>query len=186
MVQSYRPANKTSAVAVNDISEETVVNRANASITQRLEGQVAGVEIAYSKGQPGASAEVSIRGASSIDGKEPLYIIDGVPMTMAQFKALSPNDIQELSILMDAAATSVYGSRGANGVVVISTKKGVSAQDIVNEAMALQNVQVRKNLDETAFFLPEIYTDKDGNLKFSFTSPEALTLALPPVAASKV
>ncbi|SCY40384.1 TonB-dependent outer membrane receptor, SusC/RagA subfamily, signature region [Nonlabens sp. Hel1_33_55] len=166
VVQAYRTTAKISSPAVED--------RPNASVTQRLEGQVAGLNVI--SGQPGANTLIQLRGASSVNGdSEPLIIVDGVPMTEAEFRAIDPNNVQEVAVLKDANATSIYGNRGANGVIIISTKKGVSTADIVNEYLALQNVQVRKNLDETAFFLPELYTDEKGNLKFSFTSPEALT-----------
>jgi TonB-dependent SusC/RagA subfamily outer membrane receptor len=177
VLKSYRTTSKPrSNVKSTTINSETLENRANDSFVQTLSGQVAGVRISNSTGQPGANSFIRIRGKSSVDtGSNPLYIVDGKVVTLAEFQSLSSSAIQEMSMLKDAAATSIYGNRGANGVIIISTKEGVSAADIVNEAIALQNVQVRKNLNETAFFLPELYTDEQGNLKFSFTSPEALT-----------
>lgn len=142
-------------------------------LMRSLSGQVAGLQIVSA---PGATDSLIIRGAASIkDGVTPLYIVDGVPVNEATFKALNPAMIKELAVLKDASATAIYGNRGANGVLIISTKDGVSTNDLVLQAMALNNVQARKNLDETAFFLPELYTDADGNLSFTFTTPEALT-----------
>ncbi|WP_194850259.1 alpha-2-macroglobulin family protein [Nonlabens antarcticus] len=176
VVQSYRTSAKLSSTISSSALEDSVADRPNEEVVQRLEGQVPGLQVEYEKGQPGESASVVIRGAASADGNpEPLYIIDGVPMTAAEFKSINPDSVQELSVLKASEATAIYGNRAANGVVIVSTKAGVSTADIINEAIALQNVQVRKNLDETAFFLPELYTDEKGNLKFSFKSPEALT-----------
>lgn len=177
VVTGYRTSSKSkSNIAASVVTNETIVNRPNAGLVQTLEGQVAGLDVFTPSGQPGANSLVKLRGAASVSGSgEPLIIVDGVPMTEAEYKALNPNDIKEVAVLKDTNATAIYGSRAANGVIIISTKEGVSTADIVNEAIALQNVQIRKNLDETAFFLPELYTDEKGNLKFSFTSPEALT-----------
>ncbi|BAO55180.1 alpha-2-macroglobulin family protein [Nonlabens marinus] len=168
------PGSTKRNISASVTTDEIIQNRPTAAFLQTLEGQVAGLNVI--SGQPGPDPMVEIRGMAS-DSKdgEILIIVDGIPMTEAEFRALDPNNIQEVAVLKDANATSIYGDRGANGVIIVSTKKGVSAADIVKEAMALQNVPVRKNLNETAFFLPELYTDELGNLKFSFTSPEALT-----------
>ncbi|PRP68033.1 alpha-2-macroglobulin family protein [Nonlabens agnitus] len=178
VVVGYAAQTKKSRTSSVTVMEETEMMSSDAiapaMISETLSGKAAGVEVTYQKGQPGANGNIRIRGTSSIDVNT-LIIVDGVPLTQSEYQAINPNDIQEMAVLKDAAATSIYGSRGANGVIIISTKKGVSTADIVNEYLALQNVQLRKNLDETAFFLPELYTDENGNLKFSFTSPEALT-----------
>ncbi|AZQ42867.1 alpha-2-macroglobulin family protein [Nonlabens ponticola] len=174
VVTGYRTTSRRmSNVASTTISSDMEEVQAESA----LQGQVAGLEIITSSGQPGANSMVKIRGAASLNGSaEPLYIVDGKIVDEATFKALNPNDIQEVAVLKDAGATAIYGSRGSNGVIIISTKEGVTAADLANQAAAFQQIEVRKNLNETAFFLPELYTDKDGNLKFSFTSPEALTL----------
>ncbi len=103
------------------------------------------------------------------------YVLDGTVITVEEFKNLDGSQIVEVAYLNSTNATSIYGSRAANGAIIISTKEGVSANDLVLQEMALNNVQIRKNLKETAFFLPELKTDEKGNLKFSFTSPEMLT-----------
>ncbi len=151
-------------------------DRPNASTIQRLQAQVPGLTVQTSSGQPGANTFIQLRGPVSINGKsEPLIIVDGVVVDDDFFKGLNPSDIFEMATLKDAVATSIYGNRGVNGVVIISTKEGISANDLVLREMNLNNIQARKNLQETAFFLPDLRTDQDGNLKFSFTSPEALT-----------
>jgi len=169
-------ARQMSSVSSSAISDDSESRSPNDSIGGILQGFVSGLEVSYADGQPGASAEVVIRGSSSLNGNpQPLYIIDGVPMDEATFKAINSSDIKEIATLKGANATAIYGSRAANGVIIISTKEGVSANDLVLQEMALNNVQIRKDLKEMAFFLPELKTDTDGNLKFSFTSPEMLT-----------
>ncbi|WP_430816482.1 SusC/RagA family TonB-linked outer membrane protein [Carboxylicivirga sp. RSCT41] len=96
-----------------------------ASFDQVLQGQAPGVVSVGSSGAPGSAATVRIRGISSLSsGNDPLYIMDGIPITAGQFSALNQNDIENISILKDATATSLYGSRASNGVIVITTKRG--------------------------------------------------------------
>ena len=177
VVSAYRTTTKAmSSVSSTTITSEDIIDRPNATIIQRLEGQVAGLTVQTATGQPGANALIQLRGPSSINGNtEPLIIVDGVPVDEDFFKSLDASQIKETAILKGDSAIAIYGSRAANGVIIISTKAGVSANDLVLQEMSLNNVQIRKDLKETAFFLPELKTDKKGNLKFSFTSPEMLT-----------
>lgn len=95
------------------------------SFEQALQGQVAGMSVMTSSGEPGASSSVRIRGVNSISaGTEPLYILDGIAVTAGDFAALNSNDIGSITVLKDASSTSIYGARAANGVVVITTKRG--------------------------------------------------------------
>ncbi len=114
----------------------------------------------------GAVSIVTVRGNASVNGATLLYIIDGEIASEEIFKNLSPSDILSIDVLKDSAATALYGSKGANGVVIITTKKALEA---------LTQVKARKNLSETAFFFPNLKTDAKGKLSFNFTSPEALT-----------
>ncbi len=112
------------------------------SAEKALQGYVAGVRITQTDGQPGAKATVQIRGIGSINGNiEPLYVIDGVPMVSGDasqvmssnvMTALNPNDIESMTVLKDAAATSLYGSRAANGVIIITTKQGKAGKTVFN------------------------------------------------------
>ena len=97
-----------------------------ASFDQALQGKAAGVHVAQTSGLPGAKAEIKIRGVGSIGNtsSEPLFVIDGIPTDAADFSELNPNDIESMSILKDASASSLYGSRAANGVILITTKRG--------------------------------------------------------------
>src|SRR5690606_32274012 len=83
-------------------------------------------------GQPGTNAEIVIRGGNSLtQSNAPLYVIDGFPMEDFSSSAISPNDIASISVLKDASATAIYGSRGANGVIVIETKKGSIGKPVI-------------------------------------------------------
>ncbi|MGY8909773.1 MAG: TonB-dependent receptor plug domain-containing protein, partial [Flavobacteriales bacterium] len=91
-----------------------------------LSGRVAGVNIVTS-GAPGSGSQIRIRGGSSLNASnDPLIVIDGLPLTGVNLSSINPNDIESFSVLKDASATAIYGSRGANGVIIISTKKGRS------------------------------------------------------------
>ena len=111
--------------AVSTVTAKSIEQVPIASLDQILQGAVAGMTVSTGSGQPGQSASVRIRGISSLSGsRDPLYILDGVPIDANNFKSLNSNDIESLSVLKDAAATALYGSRGASGVVLITTKKG--------------------------------------------------------------
>lgn len=126
VVQGYRTVTKKTAV-VSDatVSSKTIENRPNASAINTLQGQLAGVNITASTGQPGAKSSVIIRGVGTLTGNsDPLYVIDGFPSNSDNFRSINPNDIESTSVLKDAAAIAEYGNRGANGVIVIKTKRG--------------------------------------------------------------
>lgn len=160
--ESYYRGNvyTTSAIA---ISSDDKVN----SILDKLQGVVSGLTIAESSGQPGGGLEIILRGLPGAQSNnEVMYVIDGVPLTENEYRNLNLNDITDVQVLKDAAGTAIYGNRAKNGVVIITTKKGLEE---------LSKVQTRQNLKETAFFYPHLTTDKNGSLSFNFTSPEALT-----------
>ena len=125
VVQGYRTVTKKQAV-VSDatVSSKTIENRPNANVMNTLQGQLAGVNITASTGQPGAKSTVIIRGVGTITGNsDPLYVIDGFPSNSDNFRSINPNDIESTSVLKDAAAIAEYGNRGSIGVIVIKTKK---------------------------------------------------------------
>lgn len=125
-VQGYNvtKARTESNVVSTSIGSKTITARPNASLAQTMQGQIAGVNVSTGSGQPGASSNVVIRGYGSLSGKaEPLYVVDGVPLNNDTFKSLNPNEIETMTALADAGATSIYGNRGANGVIVITTKR---------------------------------------------------------------
>ena len=123
---TQRKVDLTGSVAVVDAEEMKRVS--NSNISTMLEGKVAGVQIT-SDGQPGADPSVRIRGIGSFGSTAPLYVIDGVPMGTT-IRDFSPNDIETIQILKDASAAAIYGSRAANGVVIITTKNGKKNQPL--------------------------------------------------------
>ncbi|WP_162053486.1 SusC/RagA family TonB-linked outer membrane protein [Pontibacter pamirensis] len=114
--------------SVASISAEEIAKVPSGNITQALQGRLPGVEFTQSSSQPGASMQIRIRGTRSISGgNDPLVVLDGIPFPGA-ISDLNPNDIKSIDILKDASATAIYGSRGANGVVLVTTKTGKAGQ----------------------------------------------------------
>lgn len=113
--------------AVTSVSAEALAKAPVSGLDQALQGRAAGVTVTTSSGQPGQAATIRIRGiGSAIGGNDPLYVVDGVITSDISF--LSPNDIASMEILKDASATAIYGSRGANGVILVTTKSGGSGK----------------------------------------------------------
>ena len=136
MVTAYGSTKREAKTgAIISVSNEKIAEIPASSIDKMLSGKMAGVQITSSSGQPGSSTNIRIRGTSSINsGNEPLYVVDGVPVmtgdqstftnTSNAIAMISPDDIESVTVLKDAASTSVYGSRAANGVILITTKSG--------------------------------------------------------------
>lgn len=117
-----------------------------ASVDQILQGRAPGVTVLAGTGQPGSAANVIIRGVTSISGTTtPLYIMDGIPIEAASFASLSPSEIESVDVLKDAGATALYGSRGANGVIVITTKRGRSRDRVQVGLKSQYGVSIRTN-----------------------------------------
>ncbi|MGL4994113.1 MAG: SusC/RagA family TonB-linked outer membrane protein [Bacteroidales bacterium] len=111
--------------SVTQVDAKSIEARPVASFDQALQGQVAGLSVTTSSGEPSASSSVRIRGVGSISaGTAPLYIMDGVAISAGDFSTLNMNDIENITVLKDASSTSIYGARAANGVIVITTKRG--------------------------------------------------------------
>lgn len=133
MVVAYGTAKKesfTGSAAV--VKSDKIEKRMVANVTKALDGMAAGVQSTSGSGQPGAGAAVIIRGFGSINAStSPLYVVDGVPYDGA-INAINPNDIESMTIIKDASAGALYGARGANGVVMITTKKGKEGAVSIN------------------------------------------------------
>ena len=113
--------------AVTSVKAEELTKAPVSGLDQALQGRAAGVTVTTNSGQPGEAATIRIRGiGSAIGGNDPLYVVDGVITSDISF--LAPNDIQSMEILKDASATAIYGSRGANGVILVTTKSGGSGK----------------------------------------------------------
>ena len=108
--------------SVSSVASDKLQKTPSASLANALQGQAAGVTVNSLTGRPGAQAEVRIRGVGTINGAAPIYVVDGVIVDDISF--LSPADIQSTEILKDASAAAIYGARGANGVILVTTKTG--------------------------------------------------------------
>ena len=127
MVVAYATAKKYSFTgAASTVKGDDIAKLQTSSISKALEGSVAGLQASASSGQPGTDAEIRIRGVGSINASSsPLYVVDGVPYD-GSINAINPDDIASMTVLKDAASAALYGSRGANGVIIITTKQGKS------------------------------------------------------------
>ena len=148
--------------AVSSVKTENLPIAANTSVTHMLAGQAAGVMVKQNSAQPGGGIEIYVRGAASTGaGNDPLYVIDGFPVTNKSVEpesgnryeygsrnpmnSLNPNDIESIEILKDASATAIYGARAANGVILVTTKRGKSGKPIVkyNANYSIQTIAKR-------------------------------------------
>ena len=120
--------------SVSSIGEEQIKQGVNTNIEQAMQGRIAGVQVTQNSGAPGGGISVQIRGINSLNGNEPLYVIDGIAVSgqtdgnSSALSSLNPSDIISLEVLKDASATAIYGSRASNGVVLITTKRGQSGK----------------------------------------------------------
>jgi TonB-linked SusC/RagA family outer membrane protein len=135
--------------SVASVTADNLKQRAVTSFGEAMIGQIAGVQIQQVNGAPGGEGlSVRIRGTGSItQSSEPLYVVDGYPMEGGAFRLLNPSDIESMQVLKDASSTAIYGSRGANGVVIINTKKGKAGAAVVNFNMYTGIQQREKTID---------------------------------------
>jgi TonB-linked SusC/RagA family outer membrane protein len=141
---SVRRKDVTSAIST--ISAKDMENRPIVSAAQALQGKAAGVMVTSPNGAPGGEMTIRVRGTTSFNGSnDPLYVVDGVPVDNINF--LSPSDIADMQILKDASSAAIYGSRAANGVILISTKTGNSSRPSVSLTAQYGWSKVRKTLD---------------------------------------
>ncbi|WP_197686316.1 TonB-dependent receptor plug domain-containing protein [Salegentibacter salegens] len=136
----YFPKREDNYGALSSVNVEDLESRRVPNVTQALQGQVPGVNITQSTGAPGDNIEVRIRGNGTIGNNNPLYVVDGIPTREITF--LNPSDIKSMTVLKDASAASIYGSRAAGGVIVIETKNGSDRSGIqVSYFTGIQKVQ---------------------------------------------
>lgn len=172
--KAHRDGDKRAKLAVG--VDYIVENNSNNAISKSLQGQVPGLNITTSTGQPGATNSVVIRGVSSLQkGTDPLFIIDGVPITDDQFRMLNPDDIKNISVLKDAASTSIYGSRGRNGVIIITTKEGnfkkLSKKELKKKLEELNKI---KQVPDAELINEEDYDSFEENV-FEITASKPLS-----------
>jgi TonB-linked SusC/RagA family outer membrane protein len=164
--------------SIQSIGSEELKDMPVSTIAQKLQGRLAGVQINQTTGQPGQGMNVRIRGQLSVSGgSAPLYVVDGFPIT-GDINSINPDEIDEITVLKDAASTSLYGSRAANGVILITTKKGTKGQTNVNLNVftGFQKTPQRgrlemMNAEEFAQFKKEYYEDADRPVPSIFQNP---------------
>jgi TonB-linked SusC/RagA family outer membrane protein len=186
--------------AISSVSAKDIEDRPITGIDQALQGQAAGVQVTSASGAPGGGVSVKVRGTSSINSSsQPLYVVDGTPINISNLAQLAfgnqqpnplddinPNDIESLEVLKDAAATAIYGSRGTNGVVIVTTKHGKAGPTKidVNYYTGIQNVTKEIPLLNGPQYIKEIQDEVNNRFPGSigagagqFATIEALTAA---------
>jgi TonB-linked SusC/RagA family outer membrane protein len=169
--------------SVSSIKAEEITKTGAIGIEQALGGRAAGVVVNQASGAPGSGASITIRGLSSLNGSQPLYVIDGVPMdntasagladqdvessTISPLAMINPSDIESMEILKDASSTAVYGSRGANGVILITTKSGESGKGVISVDHDFSLIEVPRLVDlmdanQYTIIANEAYTNNGG------------------------
>ncbi|MBC8004232.1 MAG: TonB-dependent receptor [Verrucomicrobia bacterium] len=169
--------------ATNRLTEENMNKSVATSPIEMMQGRVSGVNIIQNNGEPGSGMSVRIRGSNSIrSGQEPLYVIDGIPLDNADITPnggtaggineaanknpisfLNPDDIESIDILKDASSTAIYGARGANGVVIITTKKGKKGAGTINYDGYMGVSQIRQKMDLLTASEFRSYKKADGS-----------------------
>ena len=155
VVVGYGSARKISSVvgSAATVNKKVIANRPSANAGDALQGQVSGLQVFSSSGEPSENVTMRLRGVNSINaGNTPLIVLDGAPVSASVFNALSSNDIESVVVMKDASSTAIYGSRAANGVIYITTKKGQKGEkpvvtlgakygfsSLVNHRMSLMN-----------------------------------------------
>ena len=163
-----RKSDLTGSIA--SIDAEDIQRIPSGNVEQALQGKIAGVQVTPSSGRPGAGAIVRIRGIGTFNDSSPLYVVDGMLLNDISF--LAPDDIESLEVLKDASATAIYGSRGANGVIIVTTKKGTVSGEATISASAYYGVQeVAKRLDlvnasEYAQLVNELSVNEGGAIRY--------------------
>ena len=164
IVVAYGTATRASFTgSASTMKSETIEKRQASNITNTLSGAVSGVQTMSSNGQPGSGSTVRIRGFGSMSGgisMSPLYVVDGIPYD-GDISAINTQDIESMTVLKDAASAALYGSRGANGVIMITTKKGKTSDAVVNfDARYGVNSRAVKNynvMTQTGTYMEQLY-----------------------------
>ena len=182
VVVAYGTAKKESFTGSAEIiKNEKIEKRTVANVSKALDGLVAGVQTTSGSGQPGSGSSVVIRGFGSIKASQnPLYVVDGIPYD-GNINAINPNDIESMTVLKDASAGALYGSRGANGVVMITTKKGKDGALLVNLkanwGIVSRAIPRYETMDERGYLETIFQSYKNDQIASNGLSPEAASVA---------
>ncbi len=169
VVVGYGSGRKISSVvgSVARVGEKDIAQRPSGNVVDALQGKVAGLQVSISSGEPSGLSKIRLDGVGSLGGatNSPLFVLDGITVSDATIRALNQSDIESISVLKDASATSIYGSRAANGVVYITTKRGknntkgeisFSTQYGISDIADRRHFERMMNADELADFLVDI------------------------------
>jgi len=118
--------------SIAKVSADDLEGKTRLRADDALKGMAAGVNVTSSSGQPGSKSMIRVRGIGTINNTEPLYIIDGMPTDQDGMESVNPNDIESIEVLKDAASGAIYGARAANGVILVTTKKGKTGKAQIN------------------------------------------------------
>ena len=138
-------AKKDVTGAISSIKGEDFKNQPVTGLDKALQGRIAGLQVVRNGGAPGSSPKLRIRGTGTVNNSDPLYIVDGVPSS--NIDGINPNNIESVEVLKDASASAIYGTRAANGVLIVTTKKGKSGKMEVNFQMYTGFSNLMKKLD---------------------------------------
>lgn len=180
VVQGYGEVRKTDKTTSSvSVGAKDMARTINQDLSQALQGRAAGVSVTQTSGSPGAASSVNIRGVGSLNGSQPLYVIDGIPLdvTNGNVQNFNPADVETMEVLKDAAATAIYGSRGANGVVLITTKRGKKGAGKIDfDAMyGVQNVwKTLDLLDANQYkeYMKDIYSSNKTAIPVAYTTQD--------------
>lgn len=130
--------------SIVSVGSEEIASRPVQNAVQAMQGKAAGVDISSNE-RPGTVGRINIRGSRSISASNsPLYVVDGIPLNSGGIDFINPNDIESIDVLKDASATAIYGSRGANGVIIVSTKKGKNGKYTLNYDTAVTTDKIHE------------------------------------------
>jgi TonB-linked SusC/RagA family outer membrane protein len=158
--------------AVGTVKAKELGRVPTSSVEQALQGKIAGVYVSPASGEPGQGATIRIRGTGTLNNASPLYVVDG--MLLDDITFLNPQDVESIEVLKDASSTAIYGNRGANGVIIITTKRGISdrkAAFTLNSYYGTQQIAKKLPLANASQFA-QMYNELNGNNYFA--DPESL------------
>lgn len=155
--QTFKKAEVTGSVST--VTGKDIAQKPIGSFTQLLQGRATGVQVTGQSGRPGANGYIRVRGTGSVNASnEPLILLDGVPISSIAYSLLNPNDIEDLNVLKDASSQAIYGARGSNGVILITTKKGRGKPELRYsfqygrmQAQDLKNVSLMNSMEKLRY-----------------------------------
>ena len=175
---TVRKSDLTSAIA--KVSGDELASRPVTRVDQALQGQMAGVQVQQSGGKPGKNATIHVRGVGSITaGNDPLYVVDGFPVDAEVFANTNLDNIESIEVLKDAASASIYGSRGSNGVIIVTTKRGVKGTELrlnFNAYTGIANIEREVKMLNSQQYMSFVKEARDDNYFKNGGDPNVLPI----------